>query len=80
MAIPIKHYGLYRFRNYDYNNGQVLNAYGSKELANGRNVMLYTKDENDEAQQWRAMYAGVYGDKILYWLNCALGGKEKPLH
>ena len=78
MAIPIKHYGLYRFRNYDYNNGQVLNAYGSSSLANGRNVMLYTKDANDLAQQWRAMYAGKDGEHTLYWLNCVLGGMKEP--
>lgn len=78
MAIPIEYYGVYRFRNYYYNNGQVLNAYGSSSLANGRNVMLYTKDENDLAQQWRAMYAGKYGEHTLYWLNCVLGGMAKP--
>lgn len=78
MAIPIEYYGVYRFRNYYYNNGQVLNAYGSSSLANGRNVMLYTKDENDLAQQWRAMYAGKYGEHTLYWLNCVLGGIKEP--
>ena len=78
MAIPIEYYGVYRFKNYTYQNGQILNAYGSSSLANGRNVMLYTRDENDTAQQWRAMYAGKYGEHTLYWLNCVLGGIEKP--
>jgi len=40
--------------------------------------MLYTKDENDEAQLWRAMYAGKYGEHTLYWLNCMLGGMKEP--
>ncbi len=40
--------------------------------------MLYTKDENDEAQKWRAMYAGKYGEHTLYWLNCVLGGIKEP--
>lgn len=40
--------------------------------------MLYTSDLNDTAQNWRAMYAGKYGEHTLYWLNCALGGKESP--
>ena len=34
MAIPIEYYGVYRFKNYAYQNGQVLNAYGSSSLAN----------------------------------------------
>ena len=78
MAIPIEYYGVYRFKNYAYQNGQVLNAYGSSSLENGRNVMLYTRDENDTAQQWRAMYAGKYGEHTLYWLNCVLGGMKEP--
>ena len=40
--------------------------------------MLSTKDENDEAQKWRAMYAGKYGEHTLYWLNCVLGGIKEP--
>lgn len=74
----IEYYGVYRFKNYAYQNGQVLNAYGSSSLENGRNVMLYTRDENDTAQQWRAMYAGKYGEHTLYWLNCVLGGMKEP--
>lgn len=75
MAIPIEYYGVYRFKNYTYQNGQILNAYGSSSLANGRNVMLYTRDENDTAQQWRAMYAGKYGEhtpllvELCAWRN-----------
>lgn len=40
--------------------------------------MLYTRDENDTAQQWRAMYAEKYGEHTLYWLNCVLGGMKEP--
>lgn len=40
--------------------------------------MLYTYDANDTAQQWRAMYAGKYGEHTLYWLNCVLGGEKEP--
>jgi len=80
MAIPIKHYGVYRFVNYGYNNGQALNAYGSSSipLQDMSNVMLFTKENNDTAQQWRAMYAGVDGEKTLYWLNCEMGGQKDP--
>lgn len=84
MAIPIKYNGLYRFRNVKFPGtgaGRVLNAYGTGTLANGRNVMLYTKDTGDTAQQWRAMYAGVDGDndaRTLYWLNCEMGGRKYP--
>lgn len=55
-----------------------MNAYGSSSLADGRNVMLYTYDANDKAQQWRAMYAGKYGEHTLYWLNCLLNEIEGP--
>lgn len=84
MAIPIKYNGLYRFRNVKFpgtGSGRVLNAYGTGTLVNGSNVMLYTNDANDTAQQWRAMYAGVDVDNnncILYWLNCELGGRKDP--
>ena len=80
---PIRHNGLYRFRNAQYpgtGSGRVLNAYGTTSLANGRNVMLYTNDPNDKAQQWRAMYAGIdkSSNRTLYWLNCELGGRKYP--
>lgn len=78
----IKHYGLYRFHNVKYpgtGSGRVLNAYGTTSLAEGRNVMLYTNDPKDKAQQWRAMYAGKVNDnRYLYWLNCALDIAPKP--
>ncbi len=83
MAIPIKHNGIYRFRNVKFpgtGSGRVLNAYGTSSLVNGRNVMLYTNTPSDDAQKWRAMYAGV-NDKngyTLYWLNCELGKRQDP--
>lgn len=80
MAIPIQHYGVYRFINYAYNNGQALNAYGSTSipLKNTSNVNLYTKEMGDKAQEWRAMYAGIDGNRKLYWLNCVMGGSLNP--
>ena len=83
MAILIKHNGVYRFTNYAYqtnSNGKdiVLNAYGTSNLANGRNVMLYELSTTDNAQKWRAMYAGKNGTDKLYWLNCELGGRGFP--
>ncbi len=85
MAIPIKHNGVYRFHcvmSQNLGSRRVLNAYGTTSLANGSNVMLYTSDPNDKAQQWRAMYAGVdtkNGNRKMYWLNCVLGGRGDPL-
>ena len=83
MAILIKHNGVYRFTNYAYqtnSNGKdiVLNAYGTSNLANGRKVMLYELSTTDNAQKWRAMYAGKNGTDKLYWLNCELGGRGFP--
>lgn len=85
MAIPIKHNGVYRFHSamaLNLGSRRVLNAYGTTSLANGSNVMLYTSDPNDKAQQWRAMYASVdmkNGYRKMYWLNCVLGGRGDPL-
>lgn len=84
MAISIKHNGVYRFKNYAYQtntssgNTIVLNAYGTSNLASGRNVMLYELSTSDNAQKWRAMYAGKNGNDKLYWLNCELGGRGYP--
>lgn len=83
MAILIKHNGVYRFTNYAYQTNSkgkdiVLNAYGTSNLANGRNVMLYELSTTDNAQKWRAMYAGKNGTDKLYWLNCELGGRGYP--
>ena len=84
MSIAIKHNGVYRFQNYRYqtkgdnNKDLVLNAFGTNNLANGRNVILYELSTSDTAQQWRAMYAGKDGGKKLYWLNCELGGRSEP--
>lgn len=84
MAISIKHNGVYRFKNYAYQtntssgNTIVLNAYGTSNLADGRNVILYELSTSDAAQKWRAMYAGKNGTDKLYWLNCELGGRGYP--
>ena len=84
MAIPIKYNGLYRFRNVKFpgsGSGRVLTAYGSSPLSNGRNVILAEKNTSSTAQQWRAMYAGVFGyndEYTLYWLNCEMGGRQNP--
>lgn len=29
-------------------------------------------------KEWRAMYAGKYGEHTLYWLNCLLNEIEGP--
>lgn len=78
MSINIAHNGVYTFSNYKYPNGQVLNAYGTSNLANGRNVMLYDAVSGDKAQQWRVRYAGTNNGTKLYWMNCELGGVSTP--
>lgn len=71
------HDGVYRFKNVASTSGRCLSVSGTG-VANGRNVILKTRNTSDNAQKWRVMYAGVYGNKKLYWINAELGGRSKP--
>lgn len=75
MTMP-KHDGVYRFKNVASTSGRCLSVSGT--IANGRNVILKTRNTSDNAQKWRVMYAGTYGDKELYWINSELGGRSTP--
>ena len=71
--MAIKHNAVYVFTNKLH--GGALNVYTSSTPSNGTNVCLYDLDTTDEAQQWRAVYAGVTdSEKVLFWLNTESGG------
>lgn len=76
MTMP-KHDSVYRFKNVASTSGRCLSVSGTG-VANGRNVILKTRNTSDNAQKWRVMYAGVYGNKKLYWINAELGGRTEP--
>lgn len=75
MTMP-KHDGVYRFKNVASTSGRCLSVSGT--IANGRNVILKTRNTSDNAQKWRVMYAGTHGGRDLYWINSELGGRSKP--